>query len=267
MCILLCTVGHEKYPFILGSNRDEFFSRPTKHAHFLKENNDILMPIDIARDEHGTWIGITKKSRFCVLVNYKEDEVWYGNISRGLISRKFLESDKSPMDWYEDIKKETKNFDNVGGFSLFFGIINTNEFYVISNRVEGIIKPFDKSSVLGLSNSSIFEPWPKVLRGEKLIKNFLKQDIKEEEAVIDSVFKIMEDEILPEYSYSMKENMVNHVPCSIFVTKLINDLDILQGDYYGTRTQTVVIVTKDRRVVYVEKDLVQDCVIRHEFTI
>lgn len=76
MCILLSTTEHPDYPFILLSNRDEFFRRPTEEAGFRDvENRDfkILTPLDLARPEHGTWIGVGTDGKVAVLVNFREE--------------------------------------------------------------------------------------------------------------------------------------------------------------------------------------------------
>jgi uncharacterized protein with NRDE domain len=281
MCILLCTVSHPKFPFILGSNRDEFFQRPTAKAEF--KNESILMPLDLAREEHGTWIGITKTGRMCVLVNYRENvfPCQMGAISRGAISKDFLESLLDPLQWVEDIRFRTNNFENVGGFSLFFGIINkstklADSLYIISNRDDKIIKPFANDQtrdIFGLSNSSFFDPWPKVKHGEELMEELIKDknttDINE---LIDDMFKIMSDtsdKIKP--GYSMSETINEMVKYSIFVPQLTNDLptekEKLQGPKYGTRTQTVLVVTQLGEVVYVERDVLTNTTQEYRFVL
>lgn len=74
MCITIATTNHPEYPFILLSNRDEFFRRPTKPAEFrqISNNTKVLAPLDLARPEHGTWIGVTTSGKIAVLVNYRD---------------------------------------------------------------------------------------------------------------------------------------------------------------------------------------------------
>lgn len=76
MCIAIATTNHPEYPFILLSNRDEFFKRPTMPAHFRDVGNGVklLSPLDLARQEHGTWIGVTTNGKIAVLVNYREND-------------------------------------------------------------------------------------------------------------------------------------------------------------------------------------------------
>lgn len=271
MCILLCTVSHPDYAFILGSNRDEFFGRPTQKAQFIKDK--YLMPVDLAREEHGTWIGVSKTKRICVLVNFREnkDPCQIGAISRGLITKDFLESELDPISWANDIKIRSNNFKDIGGFSLLFGILNNKDcsesLYVISNRVEGILKPFielnesEKHKILGLSNSSIFQPWPKVLRGKELINNMLnKSKSINTDGIIEEMLNIMCDQYNGiHYGESMKKTFIDIVPKTVFVPALKNDLtekiELLQGSFYGTRTQTVILLSRDGKLTYVERDI------------
>lgn len=75
MCILISSTEHPDYPFILLSNRDEYFRRPTGQACFREVNNKtILSPVDLGRPEHGTWIGVDKEGRLAALVNFREED-------------------------------------------------------------------------------------------------------------------------------------------------------------------------------------------------
>lgn len=77
MCILLTSTNHPEYPFILLSNRDEFFVRPTQRAHFRELSNGVklLSPLDLGRPEHGTWIGVTTNGKLSVVLNYREENI------------------------------------------------------------------------------------------------------------------------------------------------------------------------------------------------
>jgi hypothetical protein len=65
--------SHPHSPLILLSNRDEYLNRPTARADFWPApNDDVLGPRDLAREQHGSWIGITRTGRLAVLLNYRE---------------------------------------------------------------------------------------------------------------------------------------------------------------------------------------------------
>ena len=74
MCIVILTTEHPEYPLVLLLNRDEFFKRPTERAKFrlVREGVKILLPLDLARPEHGTWLGVSTDATLAVLINYSE---------------------------------------------------------------------------------------------------------------------------------------------------------------------------------------------------
>lgn len=75
MCILLSSTEHPEFPFVLLSNRDEYFQRPTEPANLRYfDGFDVLLPLDLGRAEHGTWIGVSSTGKIAVLVNYREDD-------------------------------------------------------------------------------------------------------------------------------------------------------------------------------------------------
>lgn len=256
MCIMLCNIGNPKHPLILGSNRDEFFDRQTGRASFVTP--DIVMPIDLQRDEHGTWIGVNRKSgRLCVLVNYYEETFPHqlGLLSRGYVSRSFLSSDMQPLEWVESIKKETNNFEMIGAFSMFFGIVRSNvdlreSLFVISNREGEVIKPFANNSrqVFGLSNCSVSQPWPKVLQGEDMFSK-LTENMEPASAIAATVFDLM--------SQSVKRNPEFDDDTYLQNTIFVPAINRYNKGLYGTRTQTAIVFTKETNgysVLYQERN-------------
>lgn len=255
---MLCHIGNPKHPLILGSNRDEYFYRLTQSARFVTP--DVLMPVDLQRSEHGTWIGINKKNgKLCVLVNYRENVYpnQLGPVSRGAITKSFLNSELNPLQWVDFIKRESNSFEKVGGFTLFFGVLIPGtdireSLYVISNREEGVIKPFaDKSrETFGLSNSFIFHPWPKVVDGEDLISKVSSDTSLTAELLADSVFNVM--------SLSKERDPGDDDDTYVEKTIFVPTVTRQELGSYGTRTQTVIIVTvvaEGYTVLYQERDV------------
>ena len=203
MCIVLVTKT-KKYSLIL-SNRDEFLARPTTRATWWPHpHHRILAGRDLARPSHGTWLGMTRQGRIAVLTNYREDTEEIANaaaISRGEITKEFLESDKSVEDWVQEVLKSGV-YKNVGGFSLICGILKKNSegYAVISNR-SSLEKGADyvltkENGVLGyqcegLSNSLLHDEWPKVKMGKELLKKLKEDDIQDENLLIDKCFELL----------------------------------------------------------------------------
>ncbi|KAI5815219.1 NRDE protein-domain-containing protein [Pyronema omphalodes] len=209
MCILLFTTAHPKYPFILLSNRDEFIHRKTAPAAYWEpEYPHIFSGRDMARSEHGTWLGITKTGRLAALTNFRESSsaAAIGEKSRGAMitsfltaspsesARKFeagLDDTLSTQSWIHTML-QTGEMKGVGGFSMLCGTLRPNgsgglePLAVISNRNEkrdeGVIegtrwvcgKP---GETRGLSNSLFDQPWVKVRMGERLLEEVVAGDV------------------------------------------------------------------------------------------
>ncbi|KAK9463039.1 NRDE protein-domain-containing protein [Lipomyces oligophaga] len=128
MCILLLSTAHPKYPLVLLSNRDEYLNRPTQAAHFWGfPESDVLGPQDLARAEHGTWIGISKTGRLAILVNYREQSKpeQISPTSRGLLVKHFLLARESTAEWIENAIDDAgpEGLASVGGFSMVCGVL------------------------------------------------------------------------------------------------------------------------------------------------
>ncbi|KAK9315136.1 NRDE protein-domain-containing protein [Lipomyces starkeyi] len=132
MCILLLSTSHPKYPLILLSNRDEYLNRPTARADFWPApNDDVLGPRDLAREQHGSWIGITRTGRLAVLLNYRETKPddTISLLSRGILVKHFLTSRcTSTQQWIENAIENAGpgGLSSVGGFSMVCGILRRN---------------------------------------------------------------------------------------------------------------------------------------------
>lgn len=294
MCIFLCTRSHRDYPLILISNRDEYFERPTQAASFVDDRT--LCPVDLARPEHGTWIGVTKDGRLSVLVNYREPlQDLMTKSSRGGIPVSFLHSELPPMKWAERARKEMNNFEDVGGFSFFFGQLRprNNELspmYIFSNRCDEVMSVFNTtgappdvetksfrcderqySDTLGLSNSPFTEPWPKVRNGKRYLGELANEAMDcnwSQERLVSELFKLLSKVTPPSNEYwkdmgfnEAFEQMPNTIfvppvekPLSEYMTALTG-IPSLEGHYYGTRTQTVVLVDTSGHLTYIERNL------------
>ena len=96
MClILLAKEPSDEYKFVMASNRDEFYSRPTKSAHWWENPIDLLAGKDL--EQGGTWMGISKKGKFAAVTNvrdfYTKDYLEKNFLSRGDLVRNFFTSD------------------------------------------------------------------------------------------------------------------------------------------------------------------------------
>ncbi|CAN6630692.1 hypothetical protein TRVA0_012S02982 [Trichomonascus vanleenenianus] len=270
MCILFASVEHPSYGLILLSNRDEFLGRETKGAHFWDPPLDhILAPYDLARREHGTWIGISKAppGKVAVLLNYHEKckSKIICEISRGVFPRDYLSSPLTAKQWISEMKNAYNDqLEHTGGFTMLCGeglATPDPKFAMFSNREhKGFEFGGEHSKTICLSNTLVHEPWPKAVLGQRLMEEIIKKAVKggwDENTMIEAFFALLSHNTYP------KEHgdSIDNVKHTIFVPKLKVRSEM--GEEYGTRTQTVMLVDKSGHVRYIERG--EDGLVEYNF--
>ena len=109
MCLILFAYKyHSNYPLILASNRDEFYKRPTKKAHFWEDHPNVLAGRDL--EQMGTWLGVTRTGRIAALTNYRDPKLHNKEKrSRGELVQNFLTGYVTPKEYINIIKEKKRN--------------------------------------------------------------------------------------------------------------------------------------------------------------
>ena len=219
---------------ILAANRDEFYERPSAPADFWEDQPQVLAGRDLK--EGGTWLGITKNGKFAAITNYRDPASWKNDApSRGKLVSRYISGNQNADNY---LKKISSKVDKYNGFNLLLG--DDNDLFVFSNRGE---KQKLKSGIYGLSNHLLNTPWPKVTRSKKMLKAALdKKGADLEEALFDMLADrhFPPDSKLPATGIGLEwERMLS----SIFINSPI----------YGTRSSTILLIGKNKRVRFVEK--------------
>jgi uncharacterized protein with NRDE domain len=234
MCLLLiANKVHPKYKLIIAANRDEEFSRPADKASFWNDYPNVLGGRDLK--EGGTWLGISKEGRFAAVTNFRDLSKKESAPSRGLLTKNFLISDLSPVEYFEQIQKSAGDYN---GFNLVFGILN--DVYFFSNMNGGIVK-LDKG-VYGLSNCLLDTPWPKVEKGKDILRKILNIEPLRSESIFSLLAdkKPAEDNLLPDTGVGLE---LERILSPIFV----------KTEGYGTRCSTLVLLNNHNEVNFIEK--------------
>ncbi|MBN8207628.1 NRDE family protein [Bacillus sp. NTK071] len=234
MCLIgIALNAHEKYPFILVANRDEFYERPTERAHFWEDEPEILAGRDLKA--MGTWLGVTTTGKIAALTNYREPGEKPQEKSRGDLPLDYLRTDLEINTYLEDVKAKRTEYN---GFNLIAG--HFNELYYYSNRQDEIKQLQD--GVHGLSNHLLNTSWPKVDRLKDDVTSYLSQNA---EIDISHLFEMLNqadhapDDDLPETGVPIEwERMLSPI--------------FIASDSYGTRAQTVITVTNQGQVTFTE---------------
>lgn len=241
---------------VLVSNRDELWDRPTCSARFWDSpNNRILGPYDLLRREHGTWIGVNRNGKVCVLLNISQDVndlKIVKKVSRGLFPKQFLESSLGVNEWVDQVCKEYgDDLKETGGFHMFLADMNSKHnqpAILFSNKRPA--KVF-KEPTLSLSNNEIDgDHWKKVDIGEQVFGDIIKKADEnnwDQEKFIQALFQGLSTDTFPRDEPISSDLLKN----SIFIPPIT----MPDGSQYGTRTQTVYLVDHEGNARYIEKTL------------
>lgn len=227
---------HPMYKLIVVANRDEYYERPTKSAHFWEDEPNILAGRDLL--QKGTWLGISKEGRFAAITNYRDPSMpETGRYSRGEIIRKYLTRGIEPESFMNKLMKSRTNY---GGYNIIFG--NQNRLFHYNNIL-------DESKIIdagthSVSNHSLNTPWPKVLKGKSNLQEYVQSH--QENVHINDLFQIAADRSIA------KDEELPHTGVGIEMERLLSPL-FIKMENYGTRSSTILLIDKEDQVTFVER--------------
>ena len=235
MCLILFAYNvHPSYRLILAANRDEFYERPSLPADFWEDQQNVLAGRDLK--EGGTWLGINKEGKFAAVTNYRDPSAFKSNApSRGKLVSRYLIGKQNAGGYLVDVSSQA---DKYNGFNLLIG--DDNDLFVISSNGE---KQKLNPGIYGLSNHNLNTPWPKVSRGKRLLKSTLDQKGSELE---ETLFAVLADRHIP------PDSKLPSTGVGLEWERILSSMFITSPDY-GTRSSTIILIGKNRRVRFVEK--------------
>jgi len=235
MCLILFAYKvHPSYRLILAANRDEFYERPSLPADFWEDQHNVLAGRDLK--EGGTWLGITKEGKFAAVTNYRDPSAFKSNApSRGKLVSRYLIGKQNAGGYLEDVSSQA---DKYNGFNLLIG--DDNDLFVFSSNGE---KQKLNPGIYGLSNHNLNTPWPKVSRGKRLLKSSLDQKGTQ---LKEALFTMLADRHIP------PDSKLPSTGVGLEWERILSSMFIKSPDY-GTRSSTIILIGKNRRVRFVEK--------------
>lgn len=236
MCLIVFAYNvHPSYRLILAANRDEFYERPSLPADFWEDQQNVLAGRDLK--EGGTWLGITKDGKFAAVTNYRDPSALKSNApSRGRLVSRYLIGKQNAGGYLVDVSSQA---DKYNGFNLLIG--DDNDLFVFSSNGE---KQKLNPGIYGLSNHNLDTPWPKVSRGKRLLKSTLDQKGTE---LKEALFTVLADRHIP------PDSKLPSTGVGLEWERILSSMFIKSPDY-GTRSSTIILIGKNRRVRFVEKN-------------
>jgi len=218
-------------PLLLISNRDEFYQRDSKRAHYWNDAAHIFGGRDL--EKSGTWLAVSKTGKLAAVTNYREPNPPEKTLSRGAIPHAFLLGDQSAEEFAQSLKLSREDYPGFNAL-LFDGL----SLIYVNNRSSQPVQAVTPG-LYGLSNHLLDSPWPKVLVAKEAIASIRSQtqeqcSVEEKENRYLAVMQnqhTAEDEDLP-------------------VTGVHEDIErmlspaFIVSPSYGTRTSSVVTINR-----------------------
>jgi uncharacterized protein with NRDE domain len=235
MCLIAFAYNvHPSYRLILAANRDEFYERPSSSADFWKDHPGVLAGRDLK--DGGTWLGITKNGKYAAVTNYRDQSTLKNDApSLGKLVSHYLTGNQSPDNYLKKISSQVNKYN---GFNLLLG--DDNDLYVFSSRGE---KQKLKPGIYGLSNHLLNSPWPKLTRSKRMLKAALD---KKGDALEKELFYLLADRHFP------PDSKLPATGIGLEWERLLSPI-FIESPIYGTRSSTILLIGKNRRVRFVEK--------------
>lgn len=211
MCLI--TIAYnviEDRKLIIAANRDEYFQRPSKSAHFWEEYPEVYGGLDL--EANGTWMAVDRKGRFGVVANWTETETRREQSkSRGELVKKFLIGNQDASSYLDGIEWSRYRGVNV---LLFDG----SELHYANNRKGDRFEL--EPGFYGLTNTHLFDNWQRAQDGVALLKDAVGAN--DMDVLVDMLF-------VNEISDSSEVLGYNFSPCFIV------------GTTYGTRSSAAIV--------------------------
>ncbi len=234
MCLLVFAwQRHPIYRFVFAGNRDEYHARPAAAAGWWENTPTVLGGRD--RQAGGTWLAINRQGRFAVVTNYHElTESPPGAPSRGELVSEALDRHDSAHAALCDIEPGKMAY---AGFNLI--VTDDQQAFYLSNRSEGLLAL--DAGIYGLGNQKLDTPWPKVEQSKQGFADI----IEHRDFEVESLFGLLGDR-QPAKHNSEPE------PDSDPLKALLSAPFVISPEY-GTRCTTVVLVSHQGQVIFVER--------------
>jgi uncharacterized protein with NRDE domain len=236
----MCTIffahkAHPRYSLIIVANRDEFYNRPTKPAHWWMDAPQILAGKDLQAG--GTWMGVNKQGKFVAITNYRDPHnIMPDAPSRGDLATRFLLEQDSANQFLQKLSPYAPSYN---GFNLL--VADQDEMGYLSNY--GGEYELLESGIYGLSNHLLDTPWPKVWKNKILFEDLVENN---DEFPVNQAFELLKN---PE---TAPDNELPSTGVPYEWEKMLSAL-FIKGATYGTRVSTVILVGNDGKVQFEER--------------
>ena len=233
MCLVALALGRSAhFPFVLASNRDEFYERPAAPLAWWAPDPGSA-PILAGRDLQGggTWLGLSATGRLGLVTNVRDPARHDPQArSRGELVTRWLAGHEDFEQLWAACEPTAYN-----GFNLVAADLRLGRAHWASNAT-GATQPL-QAGVYGLSNAALDTPWPKTAA----LKARLAQALAFEsfEPLAEALFEALADR------RAALDEALPSTGVPLALERELSPAFIRTADgRYGTRCSTLVVVER-----------------------
>ncbi|XP_045503372.1 transport and Golgi organization protein 2 isoform X1 [Colias croceus] len=233
------------YSLIIATNRDEYYDRPSINMSSWKEYPHVYGGRDMEAECQGTWLAYSSlQNKLGVLLNLPGVKKVNAK-SRGKIVADYVINNSTIDSYIQTIQNYVHDCNE---FILVAIEIRNNEPLIQTyNNATNKLEKYNEACV-GFSNSLPNNPLKKVEEGKKKMKDICEDHKKLENKamLIEKLIDLLkwEERHLPDQVLQNRKPNDYHWFSSVFVT--------IPPVRYGTRTHTLLLVTKSGQVDLIE---------------
>ncbi len=231
MCLAAFAVGVcEAFPVVVAANRDESHRRPTAAADWWTDPSGILGGRDI--EAGGSWLAVDRRGRFAAVTNQPSPPGRVFSGSRGRLVSDFLAAPCAAEPFCDERARAPVDYGPCN-LLLFDG--------------EGLFHSANRSGakrlaagIHVLSNAPLGTPWPKVEFAASRLAAILENEPRQNE-LIRQLFEMLESR--NSHGYGADGTNLHWRTRAVFV----------RDERYGTRSSTLVLLSRDGELIFVER--------------
>jgi len=209
------------------------------------------------------------------LISDELNEEWYAKLNKSICQN-------LPLEILDTVNDNVLS--RIGGFSILYGQLKINNYTgnieplnILSNRGDVgkvfetngetlISDDIETQKTFGLSNSLYNDPWRKVKLGQKMLKEAIEKSVNSNythDQLIESFFEILSYDTYdknianngtPQEAIRELRNSIYIPPIELKTVNQFPDSSTV-GKFYGTRTQTVIVLDRKGNMHYYERDI------------
>lgn len=223
MCLVLFAYDPQSdQPLVVAANRDEFYARPARSAHFWDDRPNLLAGRDLSAG--GTWLGVSRRGRFATVTNFAEEGPSEAPQSRGRLPENFLSVADGAHHFAHHLD---------GGSYRGFNLLIWDGASLVYTSNRGHTQDLEPG-VYGLANAELGATWPKVISGRSALAEAVAAG-----ADPDALIELLADRSVPPDEALPRRGRPLELERRVAPR-------FIAGDEYGTRASTALVFRRPR---------------------